>query len=42
LTKKIYQKTVVEQAKEQIGKLISSGLYKPGDKLPFSKTEEPG
>jgi DNA-binding FadR family transcriptional regulator len=34
VTKKIYQKTVVEQAKEQIGKLISSGLYKPGDKLP--------
>jgi DNA-binding FadR family transcriptional regulator len=34
LSKKISQKTVVDQAKEQIGKLITSGMYKPGDKLP--------
>ncbi|MDR3336395.1 MAG: GntR family transcriptional regulator [Treponema sp.] len=34
MAERIYQKTVVDQTKEQIGKLITSGLYKPGDKLP--------
>jgi DNA-binding FadR family transcriptional regulator len=32
--KRIIQKTVVAQAMENIRELISSGLYKPGDKLP--------
>lgn len=31
---KIKQKTVVDQVMDQIKKLISSGQYKPGDKIP--------
>ncbi|OQY34354.1 MAG: hypothetical protein B6241_05060 [Spirochaetaceae bacterium 4572_59] len=34
MVKKIKQKTVVEQVMEHIKELITSGKYKPGDKLP--------
>jgi DNA-binding FadR family transcriptional regulator len=34
LSDHIHQKTVVDQAMDRIRKLISSGLYQPGDKIP--------
>jgi DNA-binding FadR family transcriptional regulator len=34
LSDHIHQKTVVDQAMDRIRKLITSGLYQPGDKIP--------